>query len=93
MAWVPVMYWGFEELSIDIKKMASAKRLIPCRPFGNSITGSEEFAFIVLTVASISLEEVTVEPPTMIAVVPNFCSSPTVSGSDSSGFSGSMRAR
>ncbi len=76
-----------------MKKMASANRLIPCRPFGNRITGSEEFSFIVLTVASRSSEEATVDPPTMIAVVPNFCNTETVSGSDPMGFSGSISAR
>ncbi len=54
-----------------MKKMASASLLIPETPFGNRIVGREVDALIVLIVSSSSWEEVMVEPPTIMAVVPS----------------------
>ena len=57
-----------------MKKIASANLLIPDRPFGKRITGREHEFFIVLMVESSSWVDATVEPPTIMAVVPIFSS-------------------
>ena len=76
-----------------MKKIASANLLIPETPFGNRIRGSEHESLIVLIVSSSSCVDASVDPPTIIAVVPIFSSAAHSFLSFPLGFSGSNSAR
>src|SRR5712692_6996563 len=91
--WAPIRYRVLDEFRRDMKNMAWANLLMPAVPFGNRITGRELESRTVLTVLSSCVEELTVDPPTIIAVVPRFSNPLIILGRFSENFSGSIRAR